>query len=75
MVLDFGFSSGASEGLGRVYGRRWENRHVCFRQTEARKQNKYGLGPDSGKHPVTFNYSSCSPNRIDHELVHDSEGC
>lgn len=41
-----------------------------------RQENRIntGLGPDSGKHPVTLNYSSCSPNRIDHELVHDSQG-
>ena len=42
-----------------------------------RQENRIntGLGPDSSKHPVTLNYSSCSPNRIDHELVHDSQGC
>lgn len=42
-----------------------------------RQENRINteLGPESGKHPVTLNYSSCSPNRDDHELVHDSQGC
>lgn len=44
---------------------------------ENRQENRINteLGLDSGKHPVTLNYSSRPPNRIDHELVHDSQGC
>lgn len=44
---------------------------------ENRQENRINteLGLDSGKHPVTLNYSSHPPNRIDHELVHDSQGC
>lgn len=60
--------------MGYVEG---DGKMGMFVLSKQRQENRIntGLGLDSGKHSVTFNYSSCSPNRADHELAHDSQGC